>query len=180
MLLRYQQVGVFFSYFTVLHCPRIVAPTNGYITGNGTSYDSLLTFQCNLGYTLSGNQVLRCGPNGKWNSRRPTCLGMSKHIAVKLIFCKCSHIYKLVLTEKVCKVKPNVQAAHKFYMQHPITFTNPQIFHQGKIYCFGEICFEIPMTSILYYGDLTERESCQFFSIPASNTPQGSKRKRPD
>ena len=65
--------------FSAISCPRLVSPSNGRFTSfPQTRYDSIVTVECNEGYFLIGQNVLRCVDNandgiGEWNERIPTC-----------------------------------------------------------------------------------------------------------
>ena len=70
---------VVISFFTVVHdCPDL-SITNGMVTYQppGTTHfiDTTATYDCNTGYTLSGNNVRTCQDvgNGMWNGSDPSC-----------------------------------------------------------------------------------------------------------
>ena len=67
--------SVFFSLSTE-KCAEITTPLNGskIQTTNGTS--TLLTFNCDIGFTLIGSSELICLRDGSWSELVPTC-GMS-------------------------------------------------------------------------------------------------------
>lgn len=64
--------------------PPICTPVNcssppeaneyGYIeVASGTTYLSNVTYRCELGYRLSGTEVLLCQSDGEWSTEAPTC-----------------------------------------------------------------------------------------------------------
>ena len=65
--------------FSAISCPRLVSPSNGRFTSfPQTRYNSIVTVECNEGYFLIGQNVLRCVDNandgiGDWDERIPTC-----------------------------------------------------------------------------------------------------------
>ncbi|XP_052236237.1 uncharacterized protein LOC127848005 isoform X4 [Dreissena polymorpha] len=60
----------------IQNCGIVTVPTNGIILTSPvvTTFNSSLRFQCNDGYHLTGNGVLWCDANGKWDSSVPTCV----------------------------------------------------------------------------------------------------------
>jgi len=57
-------------------CPHRQAPANGAYTPSGKRTwmsGETVTFTCNRGYSLSGQEQSRCRSTGSWSSPRPTC-----------------------------------------------------------------------------------------------------------
>ena len=54
-------------------CTDPGVPTNGQRSGQSYSYNSVVTFSCNTGYTLTGANSLICLSSGSWNDTAPTC-----------------------------------------------------------------------------------------------------------
>ena len=63
-------------YYKPVKCGIDQKISHGLVLENGTSLDDKITFICNYGYQLEGNNVLSCLPNGKWNSSFPYCKAM--------------------------------------------------------------------------------------------------------
>ena len=40
---------------------------------NGTTYDSSITYECNLGYNMMGSDTITCQSSGQWSGPIPTC-----------------------------------------------------------------------------------------------------------
>ena len=59
-------------------CPDLTVPANGMISYNmGTAnlrpVDTVATYTCNTGYTLTGDSISTCGSDGVWSSDAPVC-----------------------------------------------------------------------------------------------------------
>ena len=61
-------------------------PTNGHHNFSSTTYTSVATYTCDVGYTLQGSNSRTCQSNGQWSGSVPQCNGMivSKTSAMKL------------------------------------------------------------------------------------------------
>ncbi|XP_030583090.1 uncharacterized protein LOC115778870 [Archocentrus centrarchus] len=72
---------------TVVRCPLLEAPENGYINCSSSEsiYNSQCSFTCDQGYTLEGHEQLICDHNGNWTGEKPTCQAPSSVIAVAAI-----------------------------------------------------------------------------------------------
>ncbi len=83
-------MSILFAYFVYLHysykqscncvlpaavsCgPAPKAPANGQQNTSGTTFRSTVTYTCNPGYTLQGDNRHTCMANGHWSGRAPTC-----------------------------------------------------------------------------------------------------------
>ena len=63
---------------TVIDCGSLNDPDNGRVdTSNGTTFESIATYTCDTGYTLSGSQSRTCElrVDGHWTTQSPSCLG---------------------------------------------------------------------------------------------------------
>ena len=47
--------------------------TNGQHDGSQTTEDTVWTFMCNDGYSLSGSATITCGSTGNWDATVPSC-----------------------------------------------------------------------------------------------------------
>uniref|UniRef100_UPI00358E4E79 sushi, von Willebrand factor type A, EGF and pentraxin domain-containing protein 1-like isoform X2 n=1 Tax=Myxine glutinosa TaxID=7769 RepID=UPI00358E4E79 len=47
---------------------------HGIVHGDDFSFDSVVTYDCNPGYTLIGQQKRTCSANGTWSQEEPTCI----------------------------------------------------------------------------------------------------------
>ena len=54
-------------------CPVLIVPTGGNITSTGRTFRSMATFSCNEGYTMDGETIRICQPEGYWSGISPTC-----------------------------------------------------------------------------------------------------------
>ena len=64
--------------FPVLSCGDPGNPPNGAKSGNTYTFDSVVSFSCDEGYTLSGESTIKCVASGNsvsWNAPIPTCTG---------------------------------------------------------------------------------------------------------
>ena len=55
--------------------PAPKAPANGRQISSDTTFGSTVTYTCNPGYTLQGDNGHTCMANGQWSGRTPTCSG---------------------------------------------------------------------------------------------------------
>ncbi len=61
-----------------ISCGTLVAPDNGLQIGNATyTFASIVEFNCNSGYYLTGPSVLQCMANSNWDHTVPDCLPVS-------------------------------------------------------------------------------------------------------
>ena len=91
--------------FHVLHpavnCGNPGTPSNGQRTGSSTTYNSVVTYTCNRGYTLiQGSNSRTCQSDGQWSGSLPRCDRKFSFVLVVLyivsMYCLCSwiiHIY---------------------------------------------------------------------------------------
>ena len=58
----------------VVNCGDPGSPSNGQRTGSSTTYNSVVTYTCNTGYTLTqGSNRRTCQSNGQWSGTAPRC-----------------------------------------------------------------------------------------------------------
>ena len=57
----------------VVDCGPLDQPTNGKKTGSVTTYNSVISFECNEGHSLVGSEKRYCQENGAWNGTQPIC-----------------------------------------------------------------------------------------------------------
>ena len=48
-------------------------PTNGQRTLSSTTYNSVVTYTCDVGYSLQGSNSRTCQSNGQWSGGAPQC-----------------------------------------------------------------------------------------------------------
>ena len=75
------QMNAFYSVSTysvplAIDCGNPGTPTNSQHSLSGTTYNSLVTYTCDVGYTLQGSNSRTCQSNGQWSGRVPQCKGM--------------------------------------------------------------------------------------------------------
>ena len=58
-----------------MRCGELNSLKCGSVVGNGSSYEDVRTFTCNLGYTLVGSKSKECLLNGSWNGTAAICTG---------------------------------------------------------------------------------------------------------
>lgn len=66
-----------FIYFTV--CSGLGDIPNGTVASNGSHYQSVATYSCDLGYTLVGNKTRICQADKTWSFKTPNCTINSKY-----------------------------------------------------------------------------------------------------
>ena len=57
----------------VMQCRDPGTPEHAVRQGNSFTYESVLTYQCDVGYIRYGASTLVCGDRGKWTSSPPRC-----------------------------------------------------------------------------------------------------------
>ncbi|XP_053398283.1 neurogenic locus Notch protein-like [Mercenaria mercenaria] len=59
----------------IVDCGSLTVPTNGKLdSSTGTTYNSIVKFRCDDGYTIEGSATNVCVFNGSWSAQSPTCL----------------------------------------------------------------------------------------------------------
>ena len=68
-----------FQLSPAVDCGPLPNPTNGQVstTNDATIVGSVAMFTCNTGYTLSHQDMARCGEDGQWSPASPSCLSES-------------------------------------------------------------------------------------------------------
>ena len=64
---------LFHAICPVVNCGNPGAPSNGQHTGSSTTYNSVVTYTCNTGYTRQGSNRRTCQSNGQWSGSVPRC-----------------------------------------------------------------------------------------------------------
>ena len=57
----------------IVNCSNPGEPTNGMLQGETFTYNSVVTYNCSVGYSLTGATSLTCLSDGTWNESVPTC-----------------------------------------------------------------------------------------------------------
>lgn len=57
----------------MVDCESLSAPDNGAVNDILTTYQSVATYQCNIGYNLIGESNRTCQANGNWSGMEPIC-----------------------------------------------------------------------------------------------------------
>ena len=60
-------------FFIAIDCGDPGTPTNGQRTLSSTTYNSVVTYTCDVGYTLQGSNSRTCQTNGQWSGSVPRC-----------------------------------------------------------------------------------------------------------
>ncbi|XP_029641001.1 sushi, von Willebrand factor type A, EGF and pentraxin domain-containing protein 1-like isoform X2 [Octopus sinensis] len=58
-----------------IRCPELHAPLNGYVTGSGNTYNTVLKFHCSTGFNIVGSSERRCMSNHQWSGQPTRCEG---------------------------------------------------------------------------------------------------------
>ena len=58
-------------------CDDPGTPTNGQRSLSSTTYNSVVIYTCDVGYTLQGSNRRTCQSNGQWSGSVPQCIGKS-------------------------------------------------------------------------------------------------------
>ena len=58
-------------------CADPGTPTNGQRTLSSTNYNSVVTYTCDVGYTLQGSNTRTCQSDGQWSGSVPQCTSES-------------------------------------------------------------------------------------------------------
>ena len=67
-----------FSLLTAVDCGTLSDPANGTVSFSTTTYNSVATYSCNTGHTLTGDDMRTCLDSGSWSGSEPTCIGELK------------------------------------------------------------------------------------------------------
>ena len=58
---------------TAIDCGDPGTPTNGQRSLSSTTYNSVVTYTCDVGYTLQGSNSRTCQSSGQWSGNVPQC-----------------------------------------------------------------------------------------------------------
>ena len=69
-----QDMHCLLCYF--LDCGSITSPEDGSVSysNSNTLYESVATFSCNMGYTLSSTTTRTCQADSTWSNTDPVCI----------------------------------------------------------------------------------------------------------
>ncbi|KAE8747215.1 hypothetical protein FOCC_FOCC006082 [Frankliniella occidentalis] len=56
-----------------VECPAPENPTNGRAIYTRQAYNSVVSYECNYGYSLVGDSTRRCGADRRWSGHKPAC-----------------------------------------------------------------------------------------------------------
>ena len=74
--------------FVVMQCRDPGIPEHAVRQGNSFTFESVLTYHCDVGYTRHGAATLVCGQSGRWTSSPPTCERKCQFMCFKMTeFC---------------------------------------------------------------------------------------------
>ena len=93
----------YYTYSAVLSTPAISCgdpgtPTNGRHNVSSTTYNSVVTYTCDDGYTLQGNSSRTCQSNGNWSGSVPQCERMLMYLSTIGKHHCCYHALILLFT----------------------------------------------------------------------------------
>ena len=66
---------ILFLFFLAIDCGDPGIPTNGQRNLSSTTYNSAVTYTCDVGYTLQGSNSRKCLYTGRWRGSVPQCIG---------------------------------------------------------------------------------------------------------
>lgn len=72
---REKSASFLIAVVAAVECPPPEHPSNGKAIYTSTSYNSVVSYECKYGFTLSGLQTRRCGADKKWTGVSPQCKG---------------------------------------------------------------------------------------------------------
>ena len=61
--------------YSAVDCGDPGTPTNGQRSLSSTTYNSVVTYTCDVGYTLQGSNSKKCLYTGQWKGSVPLCIG---------------------------------------------------------------------------------------------------------
>ena len=59
-----------------IDCGSLDDPANGDVSVSSTTFNSMATYSCNTGYTLTGDDMRMCTESSRWSGSEPTCAGI--------------------------------------------------------------------------------------------------------
>ena len=72
-----------YVWHTDVNCGDPGTPTNGQRSLSSTTNNSVVTYTCDVGYTLQGSNSRTCQSNGQWSGSVPQC---NREFTITLIF----------------------------------------------------------------------------------------------
>ena len=87
MLLLLQLVQ--FSSSPAIDCGDPGTPTNGQRSLSSTTYNSVVTYTCDVGYTLQGSNSRTCQSDGQWSGSVAQC----QRMLIGILYCNCCSIH---------------------------------------------------------------------------------------
>ena len=63
--------------FPAINCGDPGTPSNGQRSLSNTTYNSVVTYTCDVGHTLQGSNSRTCQSDGQWSGSLPQCNGKS-------------------------------------------------------------------------------------------------------
>ena len=76
--------SVFVIFSSAVNCSDPGTPTNGQRSLSSTTYNSVVSFTCDVGHTLQGPNSRTCQSNGQWSRSVPQCDRMFENGVVVL------------------------------------------------------------------------------------------------
>ena len=67
-----------FLFSPAVDCGDPGTPTNGQRSLSSATYNSVVTYTCDVGYTLQGSNSRTCQSDGQWSESVPQCQRMLK------------------------------------------------------------------------------------------------------
>ena len=74
----------------IVSCVTVNAPLNGIIVNMGQdtyTYGDSVSFSCNTGYMIAGNESITCLADGNWNGSTPLCVNSSQTMSSGMCVC---------------------------------------------------------------------------------------------
>jgi CUB/sushi domain-containing protein len=65
--------------WTAVECPVPKRPAYGYTRYTSVQYNSIVSYACNHGYMLVGNETRKCEADKRWSGDDPQCKGTVKN-----------------------------------------------------------------------------------------------------
>ena len=78
-----------FFFFPAVGCGDPGTPTNGQRSLSSTTYNSVVTYTCDVGYTLQGANSRTCQSDGQWSGSVPQC---NRTLSCVLLLGKCYNL----------------------------------------------------------------------------------------
>ena len=93
------------KHLPVADCGSLVAPENGTLTIDSTTFESTVNYSCDEGYNIAGDEMRTCQENGSWSGQKPVCQSecfFTYSMCVCVLYCmyeemKCDHHFSVLL-----------------------------------------------------------------------------------